>query len=104
MGTTANAVTSIISKTWNYICTIQAQDRIHLKQTTAVVGVVVNLRMVTTVVTSTTQSISAGVLLDSSHNNGHLVFLAKVKPMMCPYLKRLIPQLWNTLNEISQRC
>ena len=28
--------------------------------------------MVTTVVTSTTQSISAGVLLDLSHNNGHL--------------------------------
>jgi hypothetical protein len=35
-------------------------DRTHLKQTTAVVGVIVNLRMVTTVVTSTTQSISAG--------------------------------------------
>ena len=33
--------------------------------------------MVTTVVTSTTQSISAGVLLDLSHNNGHLVFLPK---------------------------
>ena len=28
--------------------------------------------MVTTVVTSTTQSISAGVLLDLSHNNGNL--------------------------------
>ncbi len=28
--------------------------------------------MVTTVVTSTTQSISAGVLLDLSHNNRHL--------------------------------
>ena len=28
--------------------------------------------MVTTVVTSTTQSISAGVLLDLSHNNGSL--------------------------------
>ena len=28
--------------------------------------------MVTTVVISTTQSISAGVLLDLSHNNGHL--------------------------------
>ena len=60
MGTTANAVTGTISKPWNYICTIQPQDRTHLKQTTAVVGVIVNLRMVTTVVTSTTQSISAG--------------------------------------------
>ncbi len=59
MGTTANAATGIISKPWNYVCTIQPQDRTHLKQTTAVVGVIVNLRMVTTV-TSTTQSISAG--------------------------------------------
>ncbi len=49
-------------------------------QTVAVVGVIVNLRMVTTVVTSTTQSISAGVLLDLGHNNGHLVFLTKDKP------------------------
>jgi hypothetical protein len=60
MGTTANAVTGTISKPWNYVCTIQPQDRTHLKQTTAVVGVIVNLRMVTTVVTSTTQCISAG--------------------------------------------
>ncbi len=68
------------------------------------VGGIVNLRMVTTVVTSTTQSISAGVLLDRSNNNGHLVFLTKDKPMMCPYSKRLVPQLWNTLNGIFQRC
>ncbi len=49
-------------------------------QTAAVVGVIVHFRMVTTVVTSTTQSISAGVLLDLSHNHGHLVFLTKDKP------------------------
>ncbi len=48
----------------------------------------VNLRIVTTVVTSTTQSISAGVLLDHSHNNGHLVYLTKDKPMMLPYSKK----------------
>jgi hypothetical protein len=60
MGTTANAVTGIISIPWNYVCTMRPQDRTHLKQTTAVVGVIVNVRMVTTVVTSTTQSISAG--------------------------------------------
>ncbi len=37
---------------------VQYDHRIeHLKQTTAVVGIIVNLRMVTTVVTSTTQSI-----------------------------------------------
>ncbi len=60
MGTTANAVTGTISKPWNYVRTIQPQDRTHLKQTTAVVGVIVNPRMVTTVVTITTQSISVG--------------------------------------------
>ncbi len=49
-------------------------------QTADVVGVIVNLRMVTTVVASTTQSINAGVLLDLSHNNKHLVFLTKDKP------------------------
>jgi hypothetical protein len=59
MGTTKDAVTRTISKTVEYVCTILPQDRTHLKQTTtAVVGVMVNLRMVTTVVTSTTQSIS----------------------------------------------
>ncbi len=60
MGTTANSVIGTISKPWNYVCTIQPQDRTHLKQTTDVVGVIVSLRMVTTVVKSTTQSISAG--------------------------------------------
>ncbi len=60
MDTTASAITGTISKPWSYVCTIQPQDRTHLKQTTAVVGVIVNLRMVNTVVASTTQSISAG--------------------------------------------
>ncbi len=60
MGTTTDAVTGTVSKLWNDVCTIRAQDRTHLKQTTAGVGVIVNLRLVTTVVTSTTQSISAG--------------------------------------------
>jgi hypothetical protein len=60
MGTTAYAVTDTISKLWNYVRTIRPQDRTHIKQTTAVVGVIVNLRMVTTVVMSTTQSISVG--------------------------------------------
>jgi hypothetical protein len=105
MGITTNAVTGTISKPWNYVCTIQPHNRTaHLKQTTAVVAVMVNLRMVTTVVTSTTQSISAGVLLDRCHNNGHLVFLTKDKLMMCPHSKRLVPQSWNTLNGISQSC
>ncbi len=60
MGTTVDTVTGTMSNSWNYECTIQPQDRTHLKQTTAVVGLIVNLRMVTTIVTSTTQSISAG--------------------------------------------
>ena len=63
MGTTANAVTGTMSNPWNYVCTIQPQDRTHLKQTTAVVGVIVNLRMITTGVTSTTQSISVGPVI-----------------------------------------
>ncbi len=60
MGTTVNAVTGTTSKTMELRMSIQLQNRTHLKQTTAVVGVIVNLRMVTTVVASTTQSISAG--------------------------------------------
>jgi hypothetical protein len=60
MGTTADAVTGTNSKPWSYVCTIQPQDRTHLKQTTTLIGVIVNLRMVTTIVTSTTQCISAG--------------------------------------------
>ncbi len=43
--------------------------------------------MVTTVVTSTTQSTSAGDLLDLSHNNGHLVFPTKDKPWCVPTQK-----------------
>jgi hypothetical protein len=54
MVTTADAVTSTISKTMELHNTILPQNKTHLKQTTAVVGVMVNLRMVTTVVTGTT--------------------------------------------------
>jgi hypothetical protein len=77
MGTTADAVTGTMQN--HGVTYVQYNHSItHLKQTTAVVGVMVNLRTVTTVVTSSTQSISAGVLLDLSHNNGNLVFLTKV--------------------------
>jgi hypothetical protein len=41
------------------------------------------------------------VLLDSG-SNGSLIFVNKDKPMLLPYSKRLIPQLWNTLNRIFQ--
>ncbi len=54
MVTTADAVTSTIRKTVEYISAILPQNRTHLKQTTAVVGVIVNLTMVTTIVTITT--------------------------------------------------
>ncbi len=56
-----DAVTGTISKTveWRMYKTTTEKNP-PIKQTTAVVGVIVNLRMVTTVVTSTTRSISAG--------------------------------------------
>jgi hypothetical protein len=41
------------------------------------------------------------VLLDSG-SNGNLIFVNKEKPMLLPYSKRLVPQLWNTLNGIFQ--
>jgi hypothetical protein len=37
------------------------------------------------------------VLLDSG-SDGDLVFVDKDKPMLLPCSKRLVPQLWNTLN------
>ncbi len=44
------------------------------------------------------------VLLDSG-SNSNLIFVNKDKPMLLPYSKRLVPQLWNTSNEIFQtRC
>ena len=39
------------------------------------------------------------VLLDSGFNGG-LIFVNKDKPMLLPYLKRLVPQSWNTLNGV----
>jgi hypothetical protein len=39
------------------------------------------------------------VLLDSG-SNGDLIFVNKDKPMLLPYLKRLVPQSWNTSNGI----
>ncbi len=41
------------------------------------------------------------VLLDSG-SNGDLIFVNKDKPMLLPYLKRLVPQSWNILNGIFQ--
>jgi hypothetical protein len=41
------------------------------------------------------------VLLDSG-SDGELVFASKDKPMLLPYSKRLVPQSWNTSNEIFQ--
>ncbi len=44
------------------------------------------------------------VLLDSG-SDGDLIFVNKDKPMLLPDSKRLVPQLWNTLNGIIQtRC
>jgi hypothetical protein len=41
------------------------------------------------------------VLLDSG-SDSNLVFVDKDKPMLLPSLKRLVPQLWNTLNGMFQ--
>jgi hypothetical protein len=41
------------------------------------------------------------VLLDSG-SDGNLVFVDKDKPMLLPSSKRLVPQLWNTSNEMFQ--
>jgi hypothetical protein len=41
------------------------------------------------------------VLLDSG-SDSNLIFANKDKPMLLPYSKRLVPQLWNTLNGIFQ--
>jgi hypothetical protein len=41
------------------------------------------------------------VLLDSG-SDSNLIFVNKDKPMLLPYLKRLVPQSWNTSNGIFQ--
>jgi hypothetical protein len=41
------------------------------------------------------------VLLDSG-SDGDLIFVDKDKPMLLPSSKRLVPQLWNTLNVMFQ--
>jgi hypothetical protein len=41
------------------------------------------------------------VLVDSGSDND-LIFVNKDKPMLLPYSKRPVPQLWNTLNGIFQ--
>jgi hypothetical protein len=41
------------------------------------------------------------VLLDSG-SDSDLIFISKDKPMLLPYLKRLVPQSWNTSNGIFQ--
>jgi hypothetical protein len=42
------------------------------------------------------------VLLDRGHNR-HLIFVTKDKPMLLPYSNRLVSQLWNTSNGITQK-
>jgi hypothetical protein len=41
------------------------------------------------------------VLLDGG-SDGELVFVSKYRPMLLPYSKRLVPQLWKTSNGIFQ--
>jgi hypothetical protein len=51
--------------------------------------------------TSTTSKKLVRALLDSG-SDGDLVFVDKDKPMLLPSLKRLVPQLWRTLNGMFQ--
>jgi hypothetical protein len=44
-------------------------------------------------------TVTSTVLLDRDAN-GDLIFVNKDKPMLLPYSKRLVPQLWNTSNGI----
>jgi hypothetical protein len=39
------------------------------------------------------------VLLDSG-SDGNIVFVSKDEPILLPFLKRLVPQSWNTSNGI----
>ena len=59
--------------------------------------------MVTTAnaVTSTTSKKIVRVLLDLG-SDGNLGFVDKDKTMLLPSSKRLVPQLWNTLNRMFQ--
>jgi hypothetical protein len=41
------------------------------------------------------------ILIDSD-SHGNLVFVSKDMPLLLPYSKWLVPQLWNTLNGIFQ--
>ncbi len=41
-------------------------------------------------------------VLLGSDSDGNLIFVNKDKSMLLPYLKRLVPQSWNTLNGIFQ--
>jgi hypothetical protein len=42
------------------------------------------------------------VLLDSGSDSDH-IFVSEDKPMLLPYSKRLVPQLWDTLNGIFKK-
>jgi hypothetical protein len=71
-------------------------------KTTAVIAVMRGKpKMVATApaVTSTTSKKIARVLLDSG-SDGDLIFVNKDKPILLPYLKKLIQQLRNTSNGI----
>ncbi len=89
MVTTTATVTSTMQIVEYHLKYNNTTDQTHLKQTTVVVGVIVNLKKVTIVVTSTTWKHIVRVLLKRGHNR-HLVFVTNNKPMLCPYSNRLV--------------
>jgi hypothetical protein len=52
-------------------------------------------------VTNTISKKVVRVLLDNG-SDGNQVFVSKDKPILLPYSKSLVPQLWNTSNGIFQ--
>jgi hypothetical protein len=66
-------------------------DQAHLKQTTVVVGVRVNLNKGYLHSNKSYLKHIVRVLLDHGHNR-HLVFVTKDKPILCPYSNRLVSQ------------
>jgi hypothetical protein len=82
--------------------TIPPLIKIHLKQTTVVVGVRVNLKNGYHCSNKYYLKHIVRVLLDCGHNR-HLVIVTKDKPMLFPHSNGLVSQSWNTSNGISQK-
>ncbi len=100
MVATTAAVTSTMQIVEYHVKYNTTTDQTHLKQTTVVVGVRVNLKRSSHRSSKYYLKAYSVGLLDRSHNR-HLVFVTNNKPMLCPYSNRLVSQSWNTSNGIA---